>query len=86
MQSYEVLPNNSAQSVPSKQSRRGFASMDPARRRELARRGGQTAQKLGRAHRFTSEEAKDARVKSVQARNRNRLMKEVGSESAESSQ
>ena len=34
----------------------GFARMDPEKRKELARRGGQTAQRLGKAHKFTREE------------------------------
>lgn len=39
---------------------RGFALMDPERRRELAREGGRAAHRGGRAHRFTTEEAKIA--------------------------
>ena len=34
----------------------GFALMAPEKRKEVARRGGQTAQRLGKAHKFTSEE------------------------------
>lgn len=41
-------------------SRRGFASMSPERQREIARKGGKTAQERGSAHRFTSEEAQQA--------------------------
>jgi general stress protein YciG len=41
-------------------SRRGFASMDAKRRIEIARLGGQTAHREGRAHKFTSEEAREA--------------------------
>lgn len=44
-------------------SKQGFASMDPERRRELARLGGQTVQRLGKAHTFTSEEARLASQK-----------------------
>jgi len=40
--------------------RRGFASMSEERRRELARRGGQNAHQLGRAHRFSELEARAA--------------------------
>jgi uncharacterized protein len=36
---------------------RGFAAMDPERRREIARRGGITAHEKGVAHKFTHEEA-----------------------------
>lgn len=41
-------------------SDRGFASMDPNRVREIASKGGKSAQQKGTAHRFTSEEAKSA--------------------------
>ncbi len=41
-------------------SRRGFASMDQTRRRQLASRGGLTAQALGLAHRFDSDSARQA--------------------------
>jgi general stress protein YciG len=36
---------------------RGFASMSPQRRSEIARLGGLASHKLGRAHVWTSEEA-----------------------------
>ena len=39
---------------------RGFASMDKKRRHEIAGIGGKAAHALGKAHRFTSEEAKRA--------------------------
>ena len=41
-------------------SRRGFASMSPERRREIARLGGLKSQQSGKGHRFTHEEAKAA--------------------------
>lgn len=41
-------------------SKRGFASMDPARVREIASQGGRAAQASGRAHQFTSDEAREA--------------------------
>ena len=40
--------------------RRGFASLDPARRREIARKGGKAAHERGTAHEFTPEEARVA--------------------------
>jgi general stress protein YciG len=43
-----------------KPSRRGFAAMDRARVRELARLGGKSAHQRGKAHEFTSEEARIA--------------------------
>ena len=39
---------------------RGFASMDPARQREIASEGGKAAHQKGTAHEFTSEEARRA--------------------------
>jgi general stress protein YciG len=55
-------------------SGRGFASMDPARQREIASQGGRAAHASGNAHEFTSEEARRAGQKSnggqrAQARN-----------------
>jgi len=41
-------------------SNRGFASMDPARQREIASEGGRAAHASGNAHEFTSEEARKA--------------------------
>lgn len=40
--------------------RRGFASMDVEKRREIARRGGKAAHQLGRAHTWDSESARAA--------------------------
>lgn len=39
---------------------RGFASMDPERRRQLAQRGGRMAHEKGTAHEFDSEEGRVA--------------------------
>ena len=39
---------------------RGFASMDPERRRQLAQRGGRRAHELKRAHTFDKAEAAEA--------------------------
>jgi uncharacterized protein len=36
---------------------RGFAAMDPQKRREIAANGGRKAQQLGKAHRWTTGEA-----------------------------
>jgi uncharacterized protein len=47
-------------STPKRKRGRGFASMDPQRLREIAAMGGRTAHQEGRAHTFTSEEAKAA--------------------------
>jgi general stress protein YciG len=39
---------------------RGFASMDRTRQREIASKGGRAAHQKGRAHEWTSEEAREA--------------------------
>jgi uncharacterized protein len=44
----------------SETSRRGFASMDPARKREIASKGGRAAHQKGTAHEFTTDEAREA--------------------------
>ena len=41
-------------------SKRGFASMDRTRQREIARLGGRAAHQRGTAHEFTREEAREA--------------------------
>ncbi len=41
-------------------SKRGFASMDRVRQREIARLGGRAAHQRGTAHEFTREEAREA--------------------------
>ena len=44
----------------SKTSRRGFASMDPQRQKEIASAGGRAAHRQGVAHEWSSEEAREA--------------------------
>lgn len=48
--------------------KKGFASMDPQRQREIASMGGRTAHSRGTAHEFTSEEAREAGRKGGSAR------------------
>jgi general stress protein YciG len=45
--------------MPEKQ-RKGFAAMDPARQREIARKGGKAAHERGTAHEWTKAEAGQA--------------------------
>ena len=47
--------------------KRGFASMDAARQREIASKGGRAAHQKGTAHEFTSEGARAAGRKGGQA-------------------
>lgn len=53
-------------------SRRGFASMDRSRQREIASAGGRAAHQRGTAHKFTTEEAREAGRKGGEAISRNR--------------
>lgn len=46
---------------------RGFASMDPEKRREIAKKGGKASHERGTAHEFTSEEAREAGRKGGQS-------------------
>lgn len=39
---------------------RGFAALSPEKQREIASLGGRTAHAIGRAHQFTSDEAREA--------------------------
>ena len=48
-------------------AKKGFAAMDPELRREIARKGGKRAHETGRAHEFTTEEARAAGVKGGRA-------------------
>lgn len=47
--------------------KRGFASMDADRQREIASKGGRAAHEKGTAHEFTPEEAREAGRKGGQA-------------------
>jgi uncharacterized protein len=59
---------------------RGFASMDRAKQREIASKGGKAAHQKGTAHEWTSEEAREAGRKGGMAshRRRKQLMEEPG--------
>jgi hypothetical protein len=43
-----------------KMKKRGFATLDKARLVEIARKGGQMAHEKGKAHQWTTEEAREA--------------------------
>lgn len=47
---------------------RGFASLDDHRKYQIAQMGGKKAHELGKAHKFTKEEARAAGLKSAAAR------------------
>ena len=48
-------------------SKRGFASMDPAKQKEIASKGGRAAHAKGTAHEFTSDEAPYVRERDYHA-------------------
>jgi general stress protein YciG len=59
--------------------RRGFASMDPQKQREIASKGGKAAHAKGTAHEFSSEEARQAGSKGGKVVSQNRdHMAEIG--------
>ena len=65
-------------------SRRGFASMDPARQREIASRGGRAAHEKGTAHEWSPDEARVAGRKGGEVVSRDREhMSMIGREGGE---
>lgn len=66
-------------------SKRGFASMDRAKQREIASKGGRAAHAKGTAHEFTSDEARVAGRKGGEAVSRDRQhMSTIGREGGHS--
>ena len=66
-------------------SKRGFASMDPAKQKEIASKGGRAAHAKGTAHEFTSDEARVAGRKGGEAVSRDRAhMSAIGREGGHS--
>src|SRR4051812_4785085 len=71
---------------PPRKSNRGFASMDKAKQREIASKGGHAAHQKGTAHEFSSEEARAAGRKGGEAVSRDRQhMAEIGREGGQRS-
>lgn len=66
----------------SRESKRGFASMDGARQREIASQGGKAAHEKGTAHEFDSEEARAAGRKGGKAAHEKGTAHEFDSEEA----
>jgi len=66
-------------------SKRGFASMDAAKQREIASKGGRAAHAKGTAHEFTADEARVAGRKGGEAVSRDRAhMSAIGREGGHS--
>ncbi len=53
-------------------SKRGFASMDSEKQKQIASKGGRAAHEKGTAHEFTPDEAREAGRKGGEARGRSR--------------
>jgi uncharacterized protein len=58
-------------------SKRGFASMDPARQRDIASKGGRAAHAKGTAHEWTADEARRAGRKGGEVVSRDRAHMEA---------
>jgi len=66
-------------------SKRGFASMDASKQKEIASKGGRAAHAKGTAHEFTSDEARVAGRKGGEAVSRDRAhMAQIGREGGHS--
>jgi general stress protein YciG len=73
-----MLPRSGSASITC-MSKRGFAALDPDKQREIARLGGRAAHAQGKAHEFTSEEARVAGRKGGEVvSNDKEHMKEIG--------
>ncbi|MEO6446011.1 MAG: KGG domain-containing protein [Gemmatimonadaceae bacterium] len=65
-------------------SKRGFASMDPERQREIASKGGRAAHAKGTAHEWSRDEARNAGRKGGEVVSRDRAhMAAIGREGGE---
>jgi general stress protein YciG len=65
--------------MTSSEKLRGFASMDQEERKRIASKGGKAAHRLGRAHKYTPEQAREAGRKGGIAVSRDRdHMAEIG--------
>lgn len=64
---------------------RGFASMDRAKQREIASKGGKAAHQKGTAHEWTSEEAREAGRKGGMASHRRKQEQQQGGGGSSSS-
>lgn len=65
--------------------KRGFASMDAAKQREIASKGGKAAHEKGTAHEFTTTEAREAGRKGGQKVSQDRShMSKIGRKGGES--
>lgn len=66
-----MATNNTTGNNNDSNSKRGFASMDENKQREIASKGGKAAHAKGTAHEFDSESGREAGSKGGQARGNN---------------
>jgi general stress protein YciG len=67
-------------------SKRGFASMNPERQKQIASQGGRAAHQKGTAHEFNSDEAREAGRKGGESVSQNREhMSRIGRKGGEAS-
>jgi uncharacterized protein len=67
-------------------SKRGFASMDEEKQREIASQGGKAAHEKGTAHEFSSEEAREAGQKGGETTSQDKEhMSEIGQKGGQNS-
>ena len=82
MEEKKLNPKN--QQAPSRTSKRGFASMDPQKQKDIASKGGKAAHQMGVAHEWNSEEARKAGRKGGESVSKNREhMAEIGRKGGE---
>lgn len=60
----------------------GFASLDKEKMKAVASAGGREAHRLGRAHQWTSEQARAANVKAQASRRANKAKREAAAAAA----
>ena len=78
--------NEQNQSNPTRTSKRGFASMDPQKQRDIASKGGKAAHRQGVAHEWTPDEARQAGRKGGESVSRNKEhMSRIGRKGGEAS-
>ena len=80
------MPSSNQSGKKGDTSKRGFASMDEQKQREIASKGGHAAHEKGTAHEFTPEEAREAGRKGGEAVSEDRQhMAEIGRKGGEHS-
>ncbi len=73
------MPTTNTSPTNGQKGHRGFASMDPNKQREIASKGGKAAHAQGRAHEFTTDEARSAGRKGGEVVSQDRRhMAEIG--------